>query len=127
MSNGNAEKLLKSLQPQQGLQAKHAATSEDDAIGAYVMRNLGRPPNLFAVQVHQLWEDHYRVNILVGEDAASVTIPHSYFLVMDSEGSCLSSTPALTREYTHKKAIPGAAEQQSGERETGHVHASDVD
>lgn len=75
------------------------ATAQTEAVGAYVLRTLGRPANLIAVQVRPLWEDHYRVNILVGESLAAVTIAHSYFLVMGSDGSCLSANPALTREY----------------------------
>lgn len=96
MSNRNAEKLLQSIQPQA---APHIQAIDTEVIRAYVMRNLGYPANLFAVQVRHLWVDHYRVNILVGTDATSVTIRHSYFLVMGNDGTCLSSRPAIIREY----------------------------
>lgn len=118
MSNRNAEKLLDSIQP------KPPAPTE--AVSNYVMRKLGRPPNLFAVQVRCLWEDHYRVNVLVGENAASVTIAHSYFLVMGSDGNCLSSSPTITRAYAPKTAAIGLIEYKSGDKETRHVHAPDV-
>jgi len=78
---------------------------QDEAVGAYVLGTLGRPANLFAVQVRRLWEDHFRVNVLVGENASAVTIAHSYFLVMGSDGSCLACTPAVTREYAPKKTV----------------------
>lgn len=104
MSNRNADKLRQSIQPQP---APPIQAVDTEAIGAYVIRNLGYPANLFAVQVRRLWEDHYRVNVLVGTDATSVTIRHSYFLVMGSDGTCLSSKPAIIREY----ALPGAAIQ----------------
>ncbi len=115
MSNRNAEKPLESPHVQPAAQA--------EAIGAYVMRNLGRPANLVAVQVRCLWEDHYRVNVLVGENAASVTIAHSYFLVMGSDGTCQSSNPTITREYVPKRATAESVEQQRGARETRDVHA----
>jgi hypothetical protein len=51
------------------------------------------------VQVRQLWEDHYRVNILVGVDAASAKVAHSYFLVADGNGNILASTPQLKKRY----------------------------
>jgi len=82
-----------------------SAGAQTEAAGAYVLRNLGRPDNLLAVQARYLWDHHYRVNVLVGESAGSVTIAHSYFLVMDNDGSCLSSNPAITREYASKKAV----------------------
>jgi hypothetical protein len=44
-----------------------------------------------------LWEGHYRVNLLSGEDPASVRIVASYFLVVDADGSILASTPAIAR------------------------------
>lgn len=93
MSKQKAEMLMTPPEPQP------AAGAGDVAIGQYVLRTLGRPANLIAVQVRPLWEDHYRVNVLVGESVASVTIAHSYFLVMGSDGTCLSSQPALAREY----------------------------
>jgi hypothetical protein len=49
-----------------------------------------------------LWEDHYRVNVLVGFDAASTRVAHSYFLVVDSAGKVLTTTPTLRRHYGAK-------------------------
>ena len=68
-------------------------------IGGHVLRALGQPGAFQRVQVRQLWEDHYRVNVLVGGDAASATIAHSYFLVVGDDGAILASTPTITRRY----------------------------
>lgn len=68
-------------------------------VGKHVMHILGRPDNLYTVQVRELWEDHYRVNVLVGADATSVRCAHSYYVVADSEGSIIASTPTIKREY----------------------------
>jgi len=70
-----------------------------DRIGQHVLLALGRPGNLHRVQVRRLWEDHYRVNVLVGPDAVSTTIAHSYFLVADGDGSVSSTAPTITRQY----------------------------
>jgi hypothetical protein len=64
-----------------------------------VLRTLGQPGGLHRVQVRPLWEDHYRVNVLVGPDAASAKVAHSYFLVTEADGSILACTPKLTRQY----------------------------
>jgi hypothetical protein len=69
------------------------------AIGGQVLRALGQPGSLHGVQVRPLWEGHYRVNVLVGADASSVRVAHSYFLLADGEGNVLGSTPSITRLY----------------------------
>ena len=71
----------------------------DGAIGSNVLHTLGQPAHLHRMQVRQLWDDHYRVNIFVGEDATSATLAHSYFLVVDSAGAILNSTPKILRQY----------------------------
>jgi hypothetical protein len=70
-----------------------------DAIGGHVLRALGRPGALLRVAVAHLWGDHYRVNVFVGEDAATVRIAHSFFLVADGAGNVVASTPDITRQY----------------------------
>jgi hypothetical protein len=68
-------------------------------IEKHVMRTLGRPGDLQRVQVRRLWDDRYRVNVVVGPDSASSTIPHSYFLVVDSDGNILASNPVIAKQY----------------------------
>jgi hypothetical protein len=69
------------------------------AIAGRVLRALGlaEPPS--RVEVRPLWDGHYRVNVLVGEDAASVRIAHSFFVVTDGDGAILTSTPQITRQH----------------------------
>lgn len=64
-----------------------------------VMFDLGCPTGLHHVQVRCLWGDHYRVNVYVGEDAASAIVAHSYFLKADGNGKILTASPVITRVY----------------------------
>ena len=64
-----------------------------------VLSVLGRPLGLHRVQVTRVWGDNYRVNVFVGPDAASVTLPHSYFLRADGNGKILASCPPIARAY----------------------------
>ena len=78
--------------------AKEAHQKRSAIIVGQVMHALGRPAALFRVEVRPLWEDHYRVNVLVGADAASSRIAQSYFLVTDEDGNILASSPKITRQ-----------------------------
>lgn len=60
------------------------------------MHTLGVPGDLERVQVRHLWDDRYRVNVLVGVDAASARVANSFFMVADNEGNILGGKP-LTR------------------------------
>ena len=80
-------------------QEKQTRQQRKTVIGKQVIHTLGQPGHLYEVQVRFLWGDHYRVNILVGLDAASAKVAHSYFLVADSDGNIVASTPKLTRQY----------------------------
>ena len=83
----------------QGEQEKQDGRQLNAAIGNHVLHTLGQPANLHRMQVRQLWDDHYRVNVFVGEDATTATVAHSYFLVVDSAGAILRSTPKILRQY----------------------------
>jgi hypothetical protein len=72
-------------------------------IGEQVLHALGKPRNLLKVQVRPLWDGNYRVNILVGADAACAKIPHSYFVVTDGDGNILATTPKIHK--THSEPI----------------------
>jgi hypothetical protein len=87
-------------------QDKHERQKRSAAIGQQVLHTLGQPGELQGVQVRPLWEDHYRVNVLVGPDAASSRVAHSYFLVVDSAGKVLTTTPTLRRHYGAKDDRP---------------------
>jgi len=73
------------------------------SIGKNVMRVVGQPANLHRLQVRQLWDDHYRVNVFVGVDASCATVAHSYFVVADGDGAIIASTPHLTKRYEPAK------------------------
>jgi hypothetical protein len=71
----------------------------DAAISKQVLLSLGQPEGLHLVQVRFLWEDHYRVNVFVGVDAASAKVAHSFFLVADGVGNIVASTPKIMSRY----------------------------
>jgi hypothetical protein len=71
----------------------------DALICDQVMSVVGQPGDLLRVQVKQLWDCHYRVNVLVGADVASARIADSFFVVADTAGKILTSTPKLAKHY----------------------------
>ena len=76
-------------------QEQQARESRNARIGQRVIHALGQPDGLRAVQVRRLWEDHYRVNVLVGADAVSAKIANSYFVQADADGNIIESTPKI--------------------------------
>jgi len=68
-------------------------------IAQHVLDTLGQPGDLHRVQVRHLWGDHYRVNVLVGADAACAKVAHSYFLVVDNDGNIIACNPKITGKY----------------------------
>lgn len=84
---------------QQTEQHKQKRQEVNALIGKHVLLTVGQPADLFRMQVRRLWDDHYRVNLLVGPDATAVRVAHSYFLVADSEGNILTATPPLAKHY----------------------------
>ena len=64
-----------------------------------VLHALGEPQNLLRVQVRPLWDGKYRVNIFVGTDSATAKIPHSYFIVADTDGNVLNAAPKIRKLY----------------------------
>ena len=71
----------------------------NDLISEQVVHRLGSPANLLDVRVFRLWDDHYRVNVLVGRDVATRRVADSFFLVTDNDGKIVSSSPAIARLY----------------------------
>jgi hypothetical protein len=68
-------------------------------IGNRVIRTLDQPGDFHLVQVRHVWEDRYRVNVLVGPVTVSGKVLHSYFLVADLDGNIIESAPKITRQY----------------------------
>jgi len=64
-----------------------------------VIDALGKPSDLRNVQIRKVWEGHFRVNVFVGTDAGSVRIANSYFLAIDKDGSLITATPKIMKQY----------------------------
>jgi hypothetical protein len=76
-------------------------------IGHRVIQALGEPGDLLRVQVRQLWDGRYRVNVFVGADAGSARVANSFFLEADGDGNIITSTPAIRRQYDRAAEGPG--------------------
>jgi len=98
-TNANASPNVNPKKKQPTEQDRHDSQRRTAVIGGHILQTLGQPVSLHRLQVHQLWDDHYRVNVLVGADATSIRIAHSYFVVSDGAGNIVASTPKLTKEY----------------------------
>jgi len=71
----------------------------DDAVGGGVLAALGRPVGLYQVTARPLWQNYYRVNVLIGPDATNVRVAHSFFVDVGVSGEILSAIPPITRLY----------------------------
>jgi len=78
---------------------KHKSDTRNVFIGEQVIHTLGKPDGLYNVQVRRLWEDRYRVNVVVGETAASPKIANSYFVKADGDGRIIESNPKIKKQY----------------------------
>jgi len=79
--------------------SKEMGQQQAAALCLSVLAALGRPGNFFRISAVQLWEDHFRVNVQTGADAASVRVAHSFFVAADERGKVLASNPPITRLY----------------------------
>ncbi len=80
-------------------QAPAELGEQERLIAKGVVTALGQPPDLHRLTVRRLWQDRYRVNIVVGADASSAKIVHSYFVVADGAGNIVQATPEITKCY----------------------------
>jgi hypothetical protein len=80
-------------------QQARESRSVEAVVGENVMRDLGQPAGLHHVQSRRVFADNYRVNVFVGEGAASAKVAHSFFVAADADGKVLESSPAITRRY----------------------------
>jgi len=71
----------------------------NDFIRKQVVRTLGTPGDLLSVQVRPVGGEHYRVNVVVGQNSTSSRIPNSFFLTADADGNILTSSPEIARLY----------------------------
>ncbi len=68
-------------------------------LGEQVLHALGEPRNLLRVQVCKLWQQHYRVNVLIGADITSARVAHSYFVKSDRDGNIATAIPKIAKLY----------------------------
>jgi hypothetical protein len=90
--------------PQRAEQARAEHDAQESGLLEAVVRDnvlfdLGRPDGLFRVQVAAVGASRFRVNVFVGDNAASARVAHSYFVHADGNGKILSSFPAVARLY----------------------------
>lgn len=71
----------------------------NNLVRAQVINALGQPANLVEVQVRKVWDNHYRVNVLVGTKAGSIRFANSFFVVTDSSGGLIATTPRIAKLY----------------------------
>jgi hypothetical protein len=88
--------------PQRELQNAIAQDTQDNLkalLGEQVLHALGEPRNLLRVQVCPVWQQHYRVNVLVGADITSARVAHSYFVESDCDGNIARAVPKIAKLY----------------------------
>ena len=73
----------------------HARQALNRLLAEQVIHAIGEPDGPYQVQVRPLWGNYFRVNILVGPDAASVKVARSYFLRADGDGNIVESDPKI--------------------------------
>jgi hypothetical protein len=78
---------------------EHELETMNAVIGEQVIHILGEPGDLLQMQVRLLWENSYRVNVLIGADAARAKVANSYFVKTDNDGNIVESTPKITKQY----------------------------
>ena len=69
------------------------------AIVRSVMETLGRPENFLRATARPVSDNNYRINVVVGEDAASARIPHSFFVTVNEDGTIRGSVPTIQKCY----------------------------
>lgn len=87
--------------------AERMPEQQSGIIVRQILQTLGRPDALHRVEVRHLWEKHYRVNVFVGANAASLRIAHSFFLSTDEDGNIIASAPAITQQYSGTATTTG--------------------
>jgi hypothetical protein len=76
---------------------QHKTETLRSLVEEQAIHRLGKPVGLRNMQVRRLWENRYRVNVIVGENAVSAKIAKSYFVKSDSDGNIVDSNPAMTK------------------------------
>lgn len=94
----------KSQQEAKERETKDRLNQRLNAIAEKVIKQLGRPANFFKVDVHPLFFDHFRANVITSDgDGLSATrhIAHSYFIKDVPDG--LIADPPISKIYEFSK------------------------
>ena len=95
----SAKHPIPSPEEPEAIEAASAGRKREAAIRTNVLSTLGRPARLLKVAIMPLWDNNYRVNVVIGDDASTVNIPNSYFVTADDLGNILGSTPRILKQY----------------------------
>jgi hypothetical protein len=79
--------------------SQHKSKILNELISEQIIHALGTPDDLLQVQVRKVWDNHYRVNVLVGPNAGAVRLLNSYFVETDSNGQIITVTPKIVKLY----------------------------
>ena len=79
--------------------AQDTRDNQETLLAEQVLHVLGTPRDLFRVQVCQLWQQHYRVNVLVGADITSARVAHGCFVEADCDGNIARAVPTIAKLY----------------------------
>ena len=90
---------LQCIQPKEDKLEHDKRETLDNRIREQVIHALGTPIDLRNVLVRKIWDNHYRVNVIVGENAGAVRVANSYFVVINSDGGLIEATPKITKQY----------------------------
>lgn len=66
-----------------------------ELIRRQVVQKMGTLPELLGIHVRPLWNDRYRVNVVVGKEVSSSRITRSYFVVADEHGTIVKALPEI--------------------------------
>jgi len=84
--------------PDSADERKRASNAIAARVGEKILLTLGRPSDLFEIQVKRLWDLAYRVNVFVGS-SFHATIQHSYFVQTTDAGDIVTAQPPVIRVY----------------------------
>ncbi len=79
--------------------SRHNRNVLDDLIREQVIHAMGSPEDLLEVQVRKVWDNHFRVNVLVGPNLGAVRLVNSYFVETDSKGGVIKTSPSIVKLY----------------------------
>ena len=75
--------------------------SAEERVTRGVLRQLGRPENLYRITAERVWDNRYRVNVYcsveTGHPVKTVSMTDSFFVTLTGED--ITSSPEIVRRY----------------------------